>query len=220
MPAKKEGSYTFACDILNVLACSTDYGGTIETGHHYVIGFVSTIAILAQGVIVMAIFEAEEHTFLADEKPIESWVGLLSMTVILFMVTFQIVDDVHGKVIILFESKNPLIFALAYLGYFVNILVLAVVTAHLGSLAGVVDMLTAYAGFVGLINLDNAIGAVVVAYWYPEVKDLFKKPVHKRDLRYSFSYLKFVFCCFNVWGIIFNSYLYSQRHSTTKIDIR
>lgn len=131
----------------------------------------------------------------------------------------------HGKVIILFEAKSVLIFALAYLGYMVNILVLAVVTAHLSSLTGVVDMLTAYAGFVGLINLDNAIGGVVTAYWYPEVKGLFKKPVYKRDLDYSFRYLKFVFCCFNIWGIIFNSYLYSQRHLGTleppaKIDIR
>ena len=200
--------------------CSTDYGGTINSGHHFIILFTSTIALLAQGIIVVAIFQAEDHTFLANEKPVATWVGLVSMTTILFMVTFQIIDDVHGKIIILFESKNPLIFALAFLGYVVNILVLAVVTAHLGSLTGVVDMLTAYAGFVGLIGLDNAIGGVVVAYWYPEVKDLFKKPVYKRDLEYSFKYLKFVFCCFNIWGIIFNSYLFSQRNVVTKIDIR
>ena len=68
MPAKKEASFTFGCDILNVLVCSTDFGETINSRYHYIILLITTIALAAQGVIVVAIFSAEEHSFLASEN--------------------------------------------------------------------------------------------------------------------------------------------------------
>lgn len=105
------------------------------------------------------------------------------------------------------ESSSIVLKILAYASYFVNILTLAVVFLHIGTLDSTIDKLTCYCGFVGLISIDNQIGYIIKAFWYPNDDALFKKVIETRNFEAAFSFIKFTFIIFNLWALGFNTFL-------------
>ena len=141
---------------------------------------------------------------MAKQSPLDL-ANLVSVTVILFMVVFQILDDIHGKILILLTAEHWLLKILAYLNYSINIIMLGVVFSHMLTLDGVVMKFTCYLGFICIINIDNAIGAIIVKFWYQKKgSDMFNIEVCKRNYDLTFHWVKWAFIVFNLWAFSYN----------------
>ena len=84
------------------------------------------------------------------------------------MVVFQVLFDVQDKVMVILECENLPLKCLAYINYCANIIILGVVFLNIGTLDTTIKRLTFFCGFVGLINFDNAIGAVLIKFYFEE----------------------------------------------------
>ena len=199
--------------MLNILACDSEFGRTLGQRKHILIASVCTFVLVIQFCLACIIYLRTNNDFLDRQEP-QNLDDFVSVTVILFMVVFQILNDIHGKILILLIAKHWLLKVLAYLNYCINIIMLGVVFGHMLVLKGVVGKFTSYLGFICIINIDNAIGAVVVKFWYHDRGDsMFKIEVCSKNYDIAFVWVRRTFIIFNLWAFCYNSYLFMQNRS-------